>query len=102
MALEDLGLETENRRGYKPTEWTTLRRILRGHEIHEDDVFIDFGSWLGRMVFQAARYPFKRVIGVELSGKLNDLATENFSRNRHRFRCKDVQLVNRGRAVMSS
>lgn len=83
----------ENRRGYKPTEWTNLLRILRGHEIHEDDVFIDFGSGLGRVVSQAARYPFKRVIEVELSGKLNDLATENFSRNQHRFRFKDVQLV---------
>lgn len=94
VALEELGLETENRRGYKPTEWTTLRRILRGYEIREDDVFIDFGSGLGRVVFQAARYPFKRVIGVELSAQLHGLAEENISRNRGRLRCEDVDLVN--------
>lgn len=46
-------------------------------------------------MFQAAlRYPFKRVIVVELSEELYRVAHENIERNRRRLRCRDVQLVN--------
>lgn len=91
--LETLGLEGEQRQGYKPSEWSLLPRILPKREVKESDVFIDFGSGQGRVVYQAAHYPFRRVIGVELSGELNDVARRNVHRNRHRLRCPDIQLV---------
>ena len=93
VGLEALGLDSHQRRGHKPSEWTVLPRILPKREVGEHDVFIDFGSGLGRVVFQAARYPFRRVIGVELSEELNDVARKNIDRNRSRLRCKDVTLV---------
>ena len=95
VELDSLGLGAdEDRSDYKPSEWSVLPRILPKREVSEEDVFIDFGSGLGRVVFQAAaRYPFKRVIGVELSERLNDVAKANIERNRHRLRCRDVELV---------
>jgi hypothetical protein len=46
------------------------------------------------VVFQAAlRYPFKRVIGVELAPSLHQIARDNIGRNRDRLRCRDVRLV---------
>ena len=51
-------------------------------EIRPDDVFIDLGSGMGRMVLEAARYPFKRVIGVELVEQLHDLARANLASTR--------------------
>lgn len=57
------------------------------------DVFVDFGSGKGRIVYQAARYPLKRVIGVEISEKLNEIASANIEQNRSRLRCQDVELV---------
>lgn len=93
VELDALGLDPRHRRGHKPSEWTLLPRILPKRQVAAHDVFIDFGSGLGRVVFQAARYPFRRVIGIELSEELNDVARLNIDRNRHRLRCKDVTLV---------
>lgn len=91
--LAELGIDPRDRSRYKATEWTVLRRILSPREVGPDDVFIDFGSGLGRVVFQAARYPFRRVIGVELSEELNRIARANIERNRAKLRCPDVELV---------
>jgi len=68
-------------------------RILPRREVSAHDVFVDFGSGMGRVVLQAARYPFKRVIGVELSGELHRIAQENIRRTRRRLRCRNVELV---------
>jgi SAM-dependent methyltransferase len=94
IPLEELGLETEDRVHYQPSRWFTLYRILPVKEVSEDDVFIDFGSGMGRVVFRAAaRYPFARVIGVELSERLHHAAVDNIARTRHRLRCQNVELV---------
>ncbi len=92
--LKALGLAGDDRVHYKPTSWWTLRRILRRHTVSPDDVFLDLGSGKGRAVFQAARdYPFRRVVGVELSDVLTEIARENIERNQHRLRCAHVDLV---------
>jgi Histone methylation protein DOT1 len=93
VQLADLGLGAADRNRYKATEWTTLPRILPRREVAEHDVFIDFGSGLGRVVHQAAHYPFRRVIGVELSETLSEVARANIERGRHRLRCQDVEIV---------
>ena len=57
-------------------------------------MFIDYGSGMGRIVYEAAaRYPFKRVIGLELSDKLNEIARSNLDRNSSRLRCSNVEIV---------
>jgi SAM-dependent methyltransferase len=78
---------------YQPSDWQSLRRALRVRPAGADDVFVDFGSGKGRVVLEAARLPFRRVVGVEISAKLNDVARANVERERHRLACKDVQLV---------
>ncbi len=94
VSLEELGLSPTDRVHYEPAHWLALRRILSVREIDSDDVFIDLGSGMGRIVFQAAaRYPFRRVIGVEISDVLHAISIDNIARNRHRLRCTDVQLV---------
>lgn len=91
---EELGLSAENQQRYQPSNWLALRRLLPPRDVTPDDVFIDFGSGMGRIVFQAAaRYPFRRVIGVELSDRLHAIAEDNIARTRHRLRCQDVTLV---------
>ncbi len=92
--LEELGLADRDRLYYKPSHWLTLRRVLRQRDVRKDDVFIDFGSGKGRVVLEAAaRYPFKRVIGVELSEELNAVARRNLEKLSGRLICPDVQLV---------
>lgn len=92
--LSELGLPEENRKYYIASGWTVLRRMLPARAVVGDDVFIDFGSGKGRVVYQASvGYPFKRVIGVEISEALNAVARRNIEQNRHRLRCPDVELV---------
>jgi hypothetical protein len=78
---------------YGPSGWFYLRRALRKRDVAPTDVFVDFGSGKGRVVFQASRYPFARVIGVEISERLNEVARQNIERNRHRLRCQNVTLI---------
>ncbi len=91
---EELGFAPEHRSGYAPAGWLFLRRILRRREVSSTDVFLDLGSGMGRVVYQAAAgYSFARVIGVELSPKLDAVARQNIERTRHRLRCRNVELV---------
>ncbi|PZG42315.1 hypothetical protein C1I98_19975 [Spongiactinospora gelatinilytica] len=92
--LEELGLAHRDRAYYSPANWMTLRRTLARREVGPDDVFLDLGSGMGRMVLEAAAgYRFKTVIGVELSRHLNEIARANLKSTRVRLRCGDVRLV---------
>ncbi len=93
IQLKELGVDGAERSRYQASEWMVLRRALPRGEVDSDDVFIDYGSGMGRVVFQAARYPFKRVIGVELSTDLHKVAKENIERNRALLVCQDVELI---------
>ncbi len=94
VMLDELGLEDPERYPYKATGWSILPRILPARSVSDRDVFIDYGSGMGRIVYEAAaRYPFKRVIGLELSPELNEIAQANLDRNAERLRCPSVELV---------
>jgi SAM-dependent methyltransferase len=94
VELSELELADEARNNYIPSGWGTMKRIAQAREITPQDVFVDFGSGKGRMVFLAAQYPFKRVIGIELATDLHKIAQANIEKNRKHLRCADVQLVN--------
>ena len=78
---------------YGPTSWILLRHIFKNLEVSEEDVFVDYGSGMGRVLVFAARHPFKRVIGVEHSEELNQRARENIERSRSRLRCQNLEVV---------
>lgn len=91
--LASLGLADPHRVRYEPSGWLDLRRALRPGEVSRHDTFVDLGSGKGRVVLQAARYPFGRVIGVELSSELNEVAARNVAASRDRQRCTSIELV---------
>jgi precorrin-6B methylase 2 len=70
-----------------------LGSVLPKDAVRPTDVFVDFGSGMGRLLQQAAKYPFARVVGVEISEELNEIARQNFERNRERFECQNLELV---------
>ena len=90
---EDLGLSTENRVWHDPSGWLALRRALRRLDPTKDDVLVDYGSGLGRALLVAAGFPFRRIIGVELSEELNERARANIAGAAGRAACKDVEVV---------
>jgi SAM-dependent methyltransferase len=93
LYLEDLGLPAENRVWHDPSEWIPVRRALGRLGLERGDVFADLGSGLGRALLVAAEFPFDRVIGVELSEQMNEVARRNIERNGRRFRARSVEVV---------
>lgn len=91
--LADLGLAEPGRNSYSPSSWGALKSILPASEVRPDDVFIDLGCGMGRVVFEAAGYPFRRVLGVDIAPSLVEAASVVIDRNRHNFRCRDVELA---------
>jgi len=59
-----------------------------------NSTFVDAGAGMGRAMMLASEYPFKQVVGIEISPALYEVARENL-RARHDFvtQCNDVRLV---------
>jgi SAM-dependent methyltransferase len=93
VSVEELGLG-ELSVAYFPSPWRGLKRIFKHIPISEDDVFVDFGSGKGRVVLEAARRPFRRVVGIEVAPVLHAAAEANLAAARASLRCRDVQLLN--------
>lgn len=80
--------------GYWPALATEARKILQHLDNKTNqDVFMDFGSGLGRVVILAARYPFKRVVGIERNHALHQIAQENIGRIQKQARCGKIELL---------
>ncbi len=69
---------------YIPVRVATARAALAAMPVtdYSQYSFVDVGSGKGRMLFVAAEFPFRRVIGIEFVVALHDAATRNI----HRFR----------------
>jgi 16S rRNA G966 N2-methylase RsmD len=91
---DELGLSNAKKSFYAPTPYREFRRAMGFLSIREGvDVFLDYGSGMGRVVTMAAMHPFRRVIGVEISERLNRIAEENIRRVRKKLKCKDIELI---------
>jgi SAM-dependent methyltransferase len=81
IARGELRLEGEHAGGandYEPVQVPVFRAIMRDLRIdHARYAFVDFGSGKGRALLMAAEYPFRRIIGVELSPVLHAVAARN-------------------------
>jgi hypothetical protein len=93
VRLEEFGLDDPERVHYEASAWSFLRRALRHCKVGPTDVFVDFGSGKGRVVWQAAQFPFARVVGVEISPQLNAVARRNIEKNLDRLICRNVELI---------
>jgi SAM-dependent methyltransferase len=97
VGAEALGYTDEETHPYQPAEWRALARAFPRGMVSETDVFVDLGSGMGRAVLMATQFPFRRVIGVELSPQLHQVAVENLEqariekRDRVEFICDDVR-----------
>jgi SAM-dependent methyltransferase len=78
---------------YVPSPWHVLPRALHYLGVSEDDVFVDFGCGRGRVLHQAAKRPFRRVVGIEISPTLAETARRTLAAKRNRHRCSDVEVV---------
>lgn len=79
---------------YAASPWGILRRVLHRSDVSNEDVFIDFGCGMGVVLVEAAaRYSFRRVIGVDIAPQFTRVAREIVDRNRGRLRCRHIEVV---------
>lgn len=63
---------------YSPTPVRTVRHALSRCDVrHEEVTFVDVGCGKGRVLLLAAEFPFRRIVGVEASETLCDIARSN-------------------------
>jgi predicted RNA methylase len=69
--------------------------ILKGLNIpYKEFIFIDLGSGKGRAVLLASSIPFKKIVGIEFSEKLNHIAEGNVGRwPGEAKRCRQIELI---------
>jgi len=61
---------------------------------YQNFTFVDFGSGKGRALLLASEFPFKKVIGVEFSPELHEVAQRNVRSFRsERQQCREIELV---------
>jgi SAM-dependent methyltransferase len=77
--------------GIAPSAFTQILNRLQLN--FEDFTFIDLGSGKGRALLIASQYPFRSIIGVELSPKLHEISLSNLAAFRGAQRCPDVQSI---------
>ena len=96
--LTDLKIDSENwiyAGGYWPSSTEVIREALAAISIrYEDFVFVDFGSGKGRVLLQASDLAFRKIIGVEFSSELHNIAVNNIkSYKSEAQKCHDIESV---------
>jgi SAM-dependent methyltransferase len=82
---------------YSPVRANNVRATLRDLPARDYSgyTFIDIGSGKGRVLFVAAEFPFRKVLGVEFAKHIHQHAVENIRRFRHwRRRCSTIESIN--------
>lgn len=81
----DLDIEDESTKWqsnlYLGSPDRVTRYLIRSLQINPADyTFIDYGSGKGRVLFAAAEFPFRKVVGIEISRALHYVAERNLTR----------------------
>ena len=77
--VEDLGFSHAEGYRYEPTKKKYIREVLKKMNVSQDDSIVDLGSGKGSALIEFARYPFKKIAGVEFSNILINICLNNFT-----------------------
>jgi len=92
IQLSDIGINHQDSRDSMPIGYHAFLSILKRVPVDTTrTTFVDFGVGKGRAVCAAATFAFKRIIGVELSDVLVELARTNLNGMKQR-KTKDVDI----------
>jgi SAM-dependent methyltransferase len=98
VSLNDLDISYDSKRfgrNYGPSDPVIFKNMLSCLKIkHEDFTFVDFGSGKGRAILMASEFPFKRIVGIEFSATLNEMARKNIRHYKSRTqKCRDLEVI---------
>jgi SAM-dependent methyltransferase len=94
LTVEALGLSALDSHRYDATPIGFFRSLLGKLALdYANTVFIDLGCGKGRTLLLASDYPFRAIVGVEISRELCDMAMENIKTYcSRRRRCSDISV----------
>jgi len=80
---------------YQATQPVLLEEALADLRLNYTEyTFVDFGCGKGKVLLLASSFPFKKIIGVELSPELTKIAAANLTKYRSRKqRCSHLEVV---------
>jgi len=78
---------------YTATRIDSLRKLLKLLNPNDKDVFIDYGSGLGRVILVAAGFGFAKTLGIEISEEQYRISIHNLSRYRGNVKAKQVEFL---------
>lgn len=77
-SVNELGLSVDRSHDYSHSGGIYLENVLNHLNITNKDAIIDFGSGKGGVLITFAKYPFRKITGVELLPELVAIAEQNF------------------------
>ena len=83
VQIQGLDISDESKkhsRRYQPTRVRHFRELMKTLEFPAESVFVDLGSGKGRVLLMASQHKFRRVVGVEISKQLCEIARRNIVR----------------------
>jgi predicted RNA methylase len=94
-SLQVTGPSRASGKRYQATTDRAFRRVLESVPIdHMNFTFVDFGSGKGKCLLMAADYPFRKIVGVEFSSELVEIARRNVKIYRSpRQKCHDIESL---------
>lgn len=94
LTVEALGLSALDSHRYDATPIRFFHSLLGKLSLdYANTVFIDLGCGKGRTLLLASDYPFRAIIGIEISGELCDIAIENVKTYcSRRRRCSNISV----------
>ena len=96
--MDALGVTSSNAKychAYEPCTPEIISSILSTLPIRPQDyTFIDLGAGKGVGLLVASTFPYKRILGVEWSAQLVNIARENVRIFRSRWqKCRDIEVI---------
>ena len=88
-----LGFSEDIGEKYESTPTSEFKKIIQALTISRNDVLLDMGSGKGKVLILAGKYGFKKVIGVDISEKINRIAQENIKKMKPKLVCKEYQVL---------
>ena len=79
---------------YVPSDPEDIRSVFSDLDLDfRKYCFVDFGCGKGRVLVEAARYPFKSIIGIDFANELCEASRLNLDLVRPTHRCGEVRVL---------
>ena len=78
VSQEEAGFTPAQGVQYQPSSSRSLKKALSLYKIRNEDILMDIGCGKGKVMCICSRYPFRKILGLELSPDLAAVARRNF------------------------